>query len=93
MPRAFSAEKERTTVLAQRITDRRIALRWRQRDLAAATGVAQTQVAQWETLGITPTLEHLVGVADALDVSTDWLLGRTSDPTAPVRDTEAVVAS
>lgn len=75
MPRTYTVEADRPTLLARRLTDARLAKQWRQEDVARTAGCAQSQIAHWER-GRIPTLDNLIAVADALEVSLDWLLGR-----------------
>lgn len=75
MPRTYTVEADRPTLLARRLTDARLAKQWRQEDVARTAGCAQSQVAHWER-GRIPTLDNLIALADALEVSLDWLLGR-----------------
>ena len=49
-----------------------------QEALAAAAGTGRTQVVNLEAEASMPSLDLLVGLADALDVTTDELLGRKS---------------
>ncbi len=49
----------------------------------AATLIHSTKatISKWNTKNITPVGETVAAVADALEVSADYLLGRTDDPT------------
>lgn len=47
----------------------------------------QTQVSRYERGENIPTGDVLVKMADALDTTTDWLLGRTDYPDKPMRGT------
>ncbi|MBR2797230.1 MAG: helix-turn-helix transcriptional regulator [Clostridia bacterium] len=44
-------------------------------------GVTKQTISHWKKSGKTPTGDSVVKVADAFHVSTDYLLGRTDDPT------------
>jgi transcriptional regulator with XRE-family HTH domain len=58
-----------------------------QKELAAALGVSRSAVTSWETGARVPEFETLKLLADVLEVSTDYLLGRTDDPTPKAADT------
>ena len=49
-----------------------------QADLCRATGLNPSLVSNYVTEQVSPTLEHAVIIADALKVSLDELIGRTS---------------
>ncbi|MCA1293693.1 helix-turn-helix domain-containing protein [Paenibacillus sp. alder61] len=51
-----------------------------QKDLAAAAGLTVVQLSRYETGDRKPDPEALRGIADALDSSADYLLGRTEAP-------------
>ena len=51
-----------------------------QKDLAKILGVTDNTISYYCSGSRTPRLEHLVQIADALDVTTDYLLGLTNDP-------------
>jgi transcriptional regulator with XRE-family HTH domain len=63
-----------------RLREFRVAKGWTQADLGEHVGISQRVVAYYETEGGTPAPELLVRFADALDVSTDVLLGRKPAP-------------
>ena len=46
-----------------------------QNDLAELMGTAQTQIYRYESGGVQPTSEMLVKIAQALNVTSDYLLG------------------
>jgi len=48
-----------------------------QEELAESADIARTMIGRYETTDQLPALETLVRIADALGVSTDYLLGRT----------------
>ena len=52
----------------------------RQKDLAAVLNVSQNTYSQYETGVIALTAEVLIKLADYYNVSTDYLLDRTDDP-------------
>lgn len=51
-----------------------------QQDLAAALGVAQSTVANWECGRREPNHETTVKLADFFGVTVDYLMGRSDDP-------------
>jgi len=60
-----------------------------QRLLAQKLGVSAGAVGQWESGGKIPATERLAGVANALNVSVDWLLGKAEqahDTSSPAAD-------
>ena len=66
--------------IGERIRRRRMALGWNQGRLAEEIQVPQVHISRFEKgqyVAINP--EKLVAMAKALDVSTDWLLGLTSE--------------
>lgn len=54
-----------------------------QEQLARAIDVPDTSIRRWEATGIPPKRERLEKLADYFEVSVDFLLGRTDDPTPP----------
>ena len=63
-------------MLSDRIREIRIAKRISQVELARQLGVTKQSVSNWENDNIQPSVEMLSRIADALSVSTDYLLGR-----------------
>lgn len=53
-----------------------------QADLAQRTGLRTSAVSQFETGARKPSFDNLRRLADALDVTTDYLLGRVTDSQA-----------
>lgn len=64
-------------MLAERLKEARKAKGWTQYRLAIRTGIGQSLIAAYEKDKRVPGAFNLLCLADALDVSTDWLLGRT----------------
>lgn len=56
-----------------------------QQDLATLMGLSRATIAGYESTGKQPDQEKTLWLADYFNVSTDYLLGRTDDPT-PVRN-------
>jgi transcriptional regulator with XRE-family HTH domain len=63
--------------IATRIHAAREQRGWTQEELATRIGTTGMTVSHWEAGRRTPHPRWLVKLADALDCSTDWLLGRT----------------
>ena len=53
----------------------------KQTDVAALLGIRQTVYSRYELGYQNLPLEHLLALADYYGVSTDYILGRTNDPT------------
>ena len=76
----------RSRVFGERLRTRRQQLDLRQQELAADMGVAQGWISELETGKQTRLeAETVYRFAQALHCSTDYLLGRTDDPTPPKR--------
>jgi transcriptional regulator with XRE-family HTH domain len=69
----------------ERIFQRRKQLGMSQEELAGRIGTSQRQISKYETGKNDPTAEVLNSLADALDTTTDWLLGRTDIPERSLR--------
>ncbi len=50
-----------------------------QKQLAEKLGIYQSNMSNWENGVTEPDMQSLVRLADILEVSTDYLLGRTND--------------
>ena len=61
--------------IGQRIRARRVARIWSQDVLADLCGVTKNDVSRWETGKHLPSAEAVRTLANALDITTDWLLG------------------
>jgi transcriptional regulator with XRE-family HTH domain len=88
----MDASKARPALGARSIGDRIAAARLdaglTQREFSQKLSLSSGAVAQWETGGKKPTVERLAMVAAVLDVSTDWLLGRSKEIGAAPRPEE-----
>lgn len=73
------------SIQAERIRARRQQLGITQEDLAETVGTSQRQISKYENGHNDPTADVLAALARALDTSTDWLLGLTSNPERPLR--------
>jgi len=67
-----------TENLASRLQQLRELRKLTQAELGSRAGIAAASISHFETAQRTPSLESLVKLADALDVSTDALLGRSA---------------
>lgn len=77
----------------QKITVARDRLGWKQKDLALAAGVHQTQVGKWEKDEVKIFASQLFAVAKALGVSCDYLLDPelNEPPLVPVGEKQRLV--
>src|ERR1700712_4019745 len=66
-------------ILSERIKSARSKAKLTQEDLAIRLNMNPSAVGQWETARTAPSTERLAPLADALDVSVDWLLGRVQN--------------
>lgn len=64
-----------------RIREKRESLGLSQTDLAEQVGTGQKRVSAWERGESGATDDMIVGLARALQTSSDWILGLTDDPT------------
>jgi transcriptional regulator with XRE-family HTH domain len=67
------------SITADRIKERRKALHINQLELSERTGISQGQISRYERGDNDPTGEALVALADVLNTTTDWLLGRSGN--------------
>ena len=61
-----------------------------QAQLAEKAGLAAAAISHFETGGRKPSFENLVKVAEALSVTTDYLLGREKEPEAAGEEVAAL---
>lgn len=73
-------EKAIMQVIGARITEARQRLELRQEDLAQRVATTQRQISRYERGLTLPGVMMLSQLSDALNVSVDWLLGRSNDP-------------
>ena len=73
--------------LGLRIKTQREKRKLRQADVASALRVSAQAVSKWERGENAPDISVLVGLAQLLDVSVEWLLGATSPETDTFRGT------
>jgi transcriptional regulator with XRE-family HTH domain len=70
---------------AERIRQRRKQLNLSQEVLAGLAGIDQTQISKYELGRNDPGADALAAIAQALDTTTDWLVGLTDNPDRPLR--------
>lgn len=68
-----------------RLQNYRVKRGYTQETFAAELGVEKKQVSRWETGSTIPGSDRLAEMAKILDVSTDYLLGLSDDPTPNMR--------
>src|SRR4051812_7528180 len=74
-------EGKPSDIFQQRLKTAREELRkWSQGELGAKAGLPPTSIAHFEAGARKPSFDTLRKLANALDVTTDYLLGRTDDP-------------
>lgn len=69
--------------IPERLIERRKKRNLTQEQLAKKVKTTKGTISNYENGHSTPPHETLVAIADVLGVSTDYLLGRTDDPTPP----------
>ena len=69
------------STFSERILDLKASKNRKQKDIAAAIGVSVRAYQYYETAQKEPTLSVLIALADYFDVSLDYLVGRSDDPT------------
>ncbi|WP_028782866.1 helix-turn-helix domain-containing protein [Thalassobacillus devorans] len=67
-------------VTAERIRFLRIHHNWTQKKLSEKVGESSQVISNWERGYTTPSLQNILALADALDCTTDYLLGRSDQP-------------
>jgi len=67
-------------IFAERLRTARDMRKLSQGDLAEKTGFQPSAISHFETEGRSPSFDNLKRLADALNVTTDYLLGRTEHP-------------
>lgn len=74
-------EKDSPTVFPERLKHARELRGLNQSDLAAKTGLQASAISHFETGTRKPSFDNLRRLADKLEVTTDYLLGRVDEPT------------
>ena len=65
----------------ERLKEMRERRGWSQAELAQKSRLQPTAISHFETGGRSPSFDNLRRLADALNVSTDYLIGRSNEPT------------
>ena len=73
-------------LFAERLKAARLMRGWTQAELAARAGLPATSIAHLEAGSRKPSFDTLRRLAGALEVSTDYLLGRSDDPSTSQSD-------
>jgi len=68
-------------IFAERLKELRLKNNLKQDDVGKIIGVTKTQISDMENGRRTTTIENLITLADYFNVSADYLIGRTKDPT------------
>jgi transcriptional regulator with XRE-family HTH domain len=76
------AQKQLVEIFAERLRAARGLRGLNQREVAERCGLPPSSIAHFEGADRSPSLENLGRLASALEVSTDYLLGRTASPVA-----------
>lgn len=78
--------KPTTTPLGARLRERRVALKLPQHVIGARAGISSARMSYFEIGQRKPSPETLIALADALQCTTDWLLGRSGAPELSATD-------
>lgn len=76
----MTADLPPTEIFPVRLRAAREMRQWSQNDLGAKANMPASSVAHFETGARKPSFDTLRRLANALNVQTDYLLGRTEDP-------------
>ena len=68
-------------IFQERLKTARILREWSQSELASCAGMPPSSIAHFEGGSRKPSFDTLRRLANALEVTTDYLLGRADDPT------------
>jgi len=74
-------EKEPSSVFPERLKHARELRGLNQSELATKTGLQASAISHFETGNRKPSFDNLRRLADKLNVTTDYLLGRVEEPT------------
>ena len=72
-------------MIGKRIKELRKKAKQSQQDLADALGASQRTISHWETGRTTPDPHVLANIADQYNTTVDYIIGRTNNPSPPVR--------
>jgi transcriptional regulator with XRE-family HTH domain len=76
----MSEESKPSEIFMQRLRAARDLRQWSQSDLATRAGMPPSSIAHFETGTRKPSFDTLKRLANALEVTTDYLLGRVETP-------------
>ncbi len=82
----MSSDAKPSDLFADRLKAARLLRGWTQADLAARAGLPPTSIAHFEAGSRKPSFDNLRRLATALEVTTDYLLGRSDDPSVSQSD-------
>jgi transcriptional regulator with XRE-family HTH domain len=74
------SERPSTYLFPARLKASRRLRKWKQRELASLAGITTSSIGHLEVGSRKPTFDTLLRLADALEVTTDYLLGRVEVP-------------
>lgn len=77
--------EERNMALQDRIRELRLERKWTQKDLADKLGIQQKQISAYERGSNNPSTNILIRLAEAFDVSLDYLAFESQGQTAKVQ--------
>jgi transcriptional regulator with XRE-family HTH domain len=77
-------------VFARRVKEARENLKWTQSQLGAEARLPTSSIAQFETNARKPSFDTLRRLASAMQVTTDYLLGRVDEPTTVLDSRDAL---
>ena len=69
-------------IFSERLKTARDLRKMSQGDLAVKSGLQPSAISHFETASRSPSFDNLKRLADALNVTTDYLIGRSDNPTA-----------
>ena len=76
----MSGEHAPSELFKERLKAARDLRKWSQSDLAAKAGMPSSSIAHFESGSRKPSFDTLRRLANTLEVTTDFLLGRVNDP-------------
>jgi len=80
------SEDNHSSNIGKVIKMRRKSLNWTQSDLSKAINVSPQVISNWERQYTSPSSEDIKVLAEVMDCTTDFLLGKTDDPTPRKHD-------
>jgi transcriptional regulator with XRE-family HTH domain len=76
----MSENRQPSEIFQERLRSARELRGWNQSELANRAGMPPSSIAHFETGSRKPSFDTLRRIANALEVTTDYLLGRVDDP-------------